>query len=392
MARTAGTFGTTEQLKSGQWRARYRHGGKRWTAPEPFATEDLARGYLASVRYAIDTDTWVPPHKSEPARPDRPRAVPTFKDFAEEWVTKRLNGEVGSRPMRQTTAADYRLLLGRALYPTFGRRSLDTITPENVTAWYRRRLELKRPADTASAYSLMKTIMKYAIRCEHISVTPCQLDGAGTKTPKHTPVILTPDEVTHLADEVGDRFRFAVILGAWCALRFGEIAALKRRDIDVKNLTISVERGAIRVTGERVKASATKTRAGVRTVAIPPHVADEVRRHLARIPDGPDALLFASATDPGVPIAASTFYRKWNPARKAVGQPTVKFHDLRHTGATMAGRAGASIAELQARLGHTTPNAAMRYQHATRARDRALADAISAMVASPPKLSVVESA
>ncbi len=52
-------------------------------------------------------------------------------------------------------------------------------------------------------------------------------------------------------------------------------------------------------------------------------------------------------------------------ARNEVGRPDLRFHDLRHTGAVMAARAGATLAELQARLGHSTATAAMRYQHAS---------------------------
>jgi len=52
-------------------------------------------------------------------------------------------------------------------------------------------------------------------------------------------------------------------------------------------------------------------------------------------------------------------------------------HDLRHTGATLAAATGAALAELMARLGHTSPGAAMRYQHAANDRDRVIAEALS---------------
>jgi integrase len=76
----------------------------------------------------------------------------------------------------------------------------------------------------------------------------------------------------------------------------------------------------------------------------------------------------------GRPIQPSSFYKPWNKARLAAGRPDLHFHDLRHTGAVMAAQEGATIAELQARLGHTTAAAAMIYQHAASGRDKLLAE------------------
>ncbi|MFJ3406736.1 tyrosine-type recombinase/integrase [Promicromonospora sp. NPDC090134] len=77
---------------------------------------------------------------------------------------------------------------------------------------------------------------------------------------------------------------------------------------------------------------------------------------------GPDGLVFPSTM--GTPISQSTFWEAWNKARKAIGRPGLQLHDLRTTAATLAAGTGATIAELMARLGHTTPNAAMCYQTA----------------------------
>jgi integrase len=64
-------------------------------------------------------------------------------------------------------------------------------------------------------------------------------------------------------------------------------------------------------------------------------------------------------------------------ARAAAGRPDLRWHDLRHSGAVLAAATGASIAELMARLGHSTPTAAMRYQHAAQGRDREIAALLS---------------
>jgi len=76
------------------------------------------------------------------------------------------------------------------------------------------------------------------------------------------------------------------------------------------------------------------------------------------------------------------FYKAaWIPTRTAAGRPDLRFHDLRHTSAVFAAQTGATLAELMARLGHSTSVAAMRYQHAAAGRDSEIAAALSRMAA-----------
>ena len=83
-------------------------------------------------------------------------------------------------------------------------------------------------------------------------------------------------------------------------------------------------------------------------------------------------------------MAPSTLYRRFYAAREAAGRPDLRFHDLRHSGAVLAASTGATIAELMARLGHSTPAAAMRYQHAAQGRDQAIAELMSKIADANP--------
>ncbi|MFD0094707.1 hypothetical protein ACFVHA_29030, partial [Bacillus cereus] len=160
MARTAGTFGTVERLSSGQWRARYRHQGKRHTAPEPFDNEDLARGYLASVKFTIAAGSWLPPAKANPKRPDKPRPVPTFAEFAESWITKRETGAIRDskgKAMRPRTAAEYRRL-AKMVPKSIAATGVDAVTPSQITGWYDALCAAERPTQTARAYAFVRTV------------------------------------------------------------------------------------------------------------------------------------------------------------------------------------------------------------------------------------------
>ncbi|MGY1702765.1 tyrosine-type recombinase/integrase [Geodermatophilus sp. SYSU D00766] len=94
---------------------------------------------------------------------------------------------------------------------------------------------------------------------------------------------------------------------------------------------------------------------------------------------GRDRLLFPA--NRGEQLAPSTLYRVFYPARTKAGRTDLRLHDLRHTGVVLAASPGATLAELMARLGHSTPGAALRYQHATQDRDRVIAAALSELVA-----------
>jgi integrase len=72
-------------------------------------------------------------------------------------------------------------------------------------------------------------------------------------------------------------------------------------------------------------------------------------------------------------LRRSNFRKFWHRAREAVGLPELHFHDLRHTGNTMAAAEGASLRELMERMGHSSPRAALIYLHATRERDKEIA-------------------
>jgi integrase len=182
-------------------------------------------------------------------------------------------------------------------------------------------------------------------------------------------------------EEMPPRYRALVLLAAWCGLRIGELAELRRRDVDIARGLLHVTRGVVRVEGE-VSVGTPKSDAGVRTVTVPPHLrpmlADHMRTHVG--PDR-DALVFASVKDPNIQVHPNTIYRRWHPAREKIGRPDLRIHDLRHTGAVLAAQTGATLAELMARIGHSTPQAALRYQHAARGRDAAIADALSGMAA-----------
>jgi integrase len=167
-----------------------------------------------------------------------------------------------------------------------------------------------------------------------------------------------------------------VLLGAFTSLRWGELCALRRADIDLDARTIQVERSLTELQGGGLSFGPPKSEAGRRTVAFPDLITPVVRWHLSCFTEqGEHHLIFVGPN--GAPLRRGNFRRRvWLDALKAAELPTIHFHDLRHTGNNLTANAGASLRELMARMGHSSTRAAMIYLHSTDERQREIADAL----------------
>ncbi|WP_162891106.1 histone-like nucleoid-structuring protein Lsr2 [Aeromicrobium sp. A1-2] len=237
-----------------------------------------------------------------------------------------------------------------------------------------------RPAAVVvQAYRYLRACLNAALDDGLITANPCRVKRGGLVVAAERPHA-TPDEVRALCAAMPPRFAEAVDVAAWSALRAGELFALARRHVDLDAGTITVERALIDVAGHPRTFGSPKTVASLRTVALPSSVVQRLSDHMeVYTAEGPDALVFAHAD--GTSLSRDQRGQMFDRARRTVGRPDLRWHDLRHTGATLAARAGASIRELQHRLGHSTFAAAMRYQHASADRDRELAERLDVYAA-----------
>jgi integrase len=363
MARTEGTFGSVRRLKSGHFQVRYvGPDGVRRSAPTTFETKKDAQTWLSTIRADIFRETWDP---SATAR----RTALRFGTYANKWLE--------GRRLEARTREHYRRLLDRHVLPTFAEMPLKQITPDAVREWYST-TATSTPTLRSHAYGLLRTILGQAERDELIARNPAHIRGAGNvkRAKKIEPATL--DELETLVSAMPDKYQLMVLLACWCGLRFGELAELRRGDVNTKSGVLKVRRAVVRAGGE-VIVKAPKSDAGSRDVNIPPHLLDAVRQHLLQhTQPGKDGLLFPARG--GGHLAPSSLYGVYYTARETAGRPDLRFHDLRHTGAVLAAKTGASLAELMVRLGHSTPGAAMRYQHAAKNRDAEIARALSALV------------
>ena len=369
MPRSKRTFANIAQLPSKRWQVKYTGpDGIRRYAPHTFDTKLTAEAFIVATRRRIDRDQW-------DATDDNPKENVTFGVYAARWLANR---QVAGRPIKARTREHYQQILDDHLLDTFGTRQLAAIKPKDVRDWYAETL-VDHPTMRSHAYSLLRTIMSSAVNDEVIDANPARIVGAGRSKRVHKIRPASVEELGALTAAMPERLQLMVTLASWCALRFGETVELRRGDIDLSQEVIRIRRAAVRTKGAYTTTTP-KSDAGIRDVAIPPHIIPAIEQHLAKFVDRHrDSLIFPA--EHGGHLAPSTLQRHWYKARAKAKRNDLRWHDLRHSGAVLAAATGASLAELMARLGHSTPQAAMRYQHAAQGRDREIAALLSKLAA-----------
>ncbi len=234
--------------------------------------------------------------------------------------------------------------------------------------------------EAAQAYRLLHTGMAQAVSDGLIPANPCAIKGASQRDSRHRTErrVLTPDELWALADAMPERYRAAVVVSFLSGLRAGELFALQRKHVDLAAGTVRVEQSLSRPGTGGGRFSSTKSRAGVRTVALPTAAVEALADHMARFtPAGRDALVFGTSN--GRPLTGGHRTTMFHRARRAIGRDDLTWHDLRHSAMTLVALTGATLPELMQRAGHSTPRAALHYQHAADDAQRRIAERLDAI-------------
>jgi integrase len=350
-------FGRVREMPSGRFQASYVDPwGKRHNAPATFRNKTDARRWLSTKEADIARGTWVNDELGKE----------TFGNYARSWLAD--NHNIGPR-WRETCLRNLRLHL-KPLEDV----QLRALTPVAVRKWHAAALRGDGGRTCiAQSYRFMRAVLNGAVREEIILRNPCNIPGAGADRAKER-TVASLDELAALVDAITPRYRAAVLLGAWCGLRRGEVLGLHREDVDLDAGTVTIRRNRVELL-DSPKAFDTKpkTEAGKRTVNIPPHVLPFLAEHMEKWAGSRRVFVGQS----GAPMRGDAVRQAFARARDKVGMKGFTFHDLRHTGQTLAASAGASMKDLMKRLGHASESAAKRYMHAVDGRDAEIAAELS---------------
>lgn len=366
--RTRRTFGAVRKLPSGRYQASYLDPhGTRVNAPTTFTAKVDADAWLAVQRAALESGSWR-------GRDDRM----TVGEYAESWLAG-LNVKPRTR---YNYAASYR----RWIAPTFRATAMTAVTTPMVRKWVGI-FPASKPAARTQAYRVLAMMFRDASEDGIVSDSPVAVRGIANYRPAREGNVLAVEDVLAIAAHMPKPYGLAVTLAAFCALRPGEVLALRRRDVDMGAGVLHVRETASARYGSPDYIGPAKTASSIRDVHYPAALDGELQTQLTEVASpGPRGHLFPRRSDPAQPYAYTSFANAFKRAAKAAGVDDVRPHDLRHTGATLAAQTGATTRELMARLGHTSPTVAMRYQHAVRERDRSIADALGTLLAAPDRI------
>ena len=380
-ARTRRGFGAIRKLPSGRFQAKYLGPNNTYhVAPVTYEFKADAEAYLSTIQADLVRQTWKAPVKAEQ----------TLATYGAKWIAQ--------RPLKDTSRIRYLEDWNNHIAPRLGDYGLDQITPEIMRRWYSElgadlaaKLSARSKISTATrqdgtstvarSYRILRAVMNTAVEDGLIASSPCRIKNGGTYRNAERPT-LTVTEVDQLAASVSNRYKALVLALAWTGIRLGEASELRRRDLDFAHGTIRIDRAAYPSPDGGYFVDTPKSKAGHRTIAIPSFLASEIHEHLGNyVADTTsEALVFPTRTGDCSYGAAQSAITK---ALRAMGRNDIRVHDLRHTGQFLAAQSGATLADLMARLGHSSVNAAMKYAHAAGDHGRHVADRMDQMHAPP---------
>lgn len=349
----------------------------RQTATFPLTQEgrDDAATWLNRARKRIEADVWEPERLLK--RKERDKAM-TFAQFVEQWCREReQSGLIRASTLRLSDIG------ARPLLEAFGPMPITRITGDDIERF----AATVYPENPSSRYMVLRTL-------KQILTAAAKPDSVGHSVIPRSPYTMplpprphrdetppaTPEQLYAIHDAMPELQRLAITLTVNAGgLRIGEVCALKRRDIDLERRTISIRR--TRLDDVREPTGLPKTAASIRTETIPEAIIPEIKAHLDRyVASDGDAWIFPAprSRDNTEPMPTSTLRFNFRRARKTIGREDLRFHDLRSTALTLLAQNGATVRELMAAAGHSTPAMAIHYQRATETRQRALADRVAA--------------
>lgn len=430
-------FGSIRQMSSGRYQVRYTHpNGARITArtiddkPLTFQSYADARKYL--VHLESDLDRGVDPYTIH-----RKQSF-TLRQRVEMYLDPSTGARLMAEPLAASTIRGYRHLSDHYLFRQIGDfnladQEITKISREDVRRWFQlikascrsEKVEIKsrsHPAriwgrsqgliDTqhgrispdliaqwvkagapmiksyrqagsgivqvSKAYTLLKAIFNVALEDGLIESNPCRIKGAGSFDHPERPTA-TLDEIAALAAEVPERYCLAVVMAAMGSMRSSELMGLQRKHINPLKNSITIEHQLTQYARDPEMFIKPKTKSSARTIFIPSELISLINDHLDRIvtDKSPEALIFTTSN--GNPLFKGRL--SWFiTARRRLDLDHLHFHDLRHTGQTLALEKGANLKDLQRRAGHSTIQAAQKYLHGTKVRDEVVAESLNSDV------------
>jgi integrase len=262
----------------------------------------------------------------------------TVGDYVERWLKDSVRGTV-----RQSTYEAYEYMTYPHIVPSLGRVKLKALTPVHVRTFYREKLD--GGLSSATVRKMHGVLQKALDQAVSDGLIPRNA-AKGIRLPqgkKKEIRPLSPDEARALLDAArGDRLEALYVLAVSTGLREGELLALRWEDVDLEAAVLRVSRTLTR-NGGKVSVGPPKTKNSRRTVGLTDGAVEALGEHLTQQLEEmesvgslyrPGGLVFANEVG-GIVNPSNLRNRSLKALLKRAGLPAIRFHDLRHTCATL---------------------------------------------------------
>jgi integrase len=295
----------------------------------------------------------------------------TVAAYMERWLEDSARGDLGHRAY-----ANYRLMIRRHISPALGRVKLERLTAAHVQSLYASKLrDGLKPSSVRYIHAVLHRALEQAVRFHLIPFNPAsRVDPPKVRQDEIAP--LDAEQARRLLDAAkGDPLEALYVVSLTCGLRIGEALGLRWTDIDLDAGTLRVSRQLQRMRrldGKPGKLVFSEPKnASRRTLDLPQRALGALRTHRKRqLEERVGARLYEDsglvfATGIGSPLdAQNVVNRHFKPLPKRAGLPDIRWHDLRHTYATLLLARGTHPTYVQKSLGHASVQLTLdRYSH-----------------------------
>jgi integrase len=283
----------------------------------------------------------------------------TVSEYLDRFLEDVQRGSV-----RESTYSRDKYLVTNHVKPTLGRVKLKNLSAMHLQRLYREKQDSGLSASTVQKlHHVLHKALSQAVKWDLISRNPADAVEAPRPVPEEMHPLSAEETRKLLEAANGDKLEALYVLAVTTGMRRGELLGLKWSDVDLENSRISIRRTLTRTdNGKRVALGDPKTKKSRRTIRLTRQTVEAFRSHLQRqlreIEEAGDlyedqGLVFTTET--GTPINPSNLrQRSLAPLLRKAGLPHIRFHDLRHTCATLLFGKGVHPKFVQELLGHAS--------------------------------------
>lgn len=304
------------------------------------------------------------------------------KDFLKLWLdTYAIN-------LSPTTYNGYKMIINNHLIPAFGNKELQKLQPLHIQRYYNEKRKTLKGKTLLQHHRVLRKALNYAWKMQLISRNPADMVDA-PKIQKYKATVLEPPQVKELLNAVeGTNFEIPVNLALSLGLRLGEVLGLRWSDVDFENGVVNIEQTLVRA-GTKLIFKEPKTEESTRSISAPHELLKLLKQHkknqlelkVRSYGEYKNKYTLVCTKCNGEPLNTSTFSHAFGTFIKKIDIPHIRFHDLRHTNATLMLLSGTAPKVASSRLGHSTIGITMDlYSHVLKDMNKDAADKLNEVI------------